>query len=270
MHIAELPLQECYDRTRPLIAQLERRKFQILSTKNKRANLGDCVIAVNPSVFTDISEIPDRDSKIVQATHIGSRKRYTFVSSHVPGYSLDQPIPDKQEQLERGVETGDEQCVAIAGTLNRVATSAFQVICADMNTFPERHTDRFKAFEQVGFRCLRTNSPTEINGEPQTILRQRELDFIFFRSASRPNFLTRLFRGTSSLRANIQQSPFGIDDEDHAINPSDHKPIIANISVDAEPSYLYGFCAAIFSFLGRLFCGCLSARRKSSRLTSEV
>lgn len=216
-------LQEVVEQDRPLIKTLKERNFQIFKSNGK---FPDCVIALN----TDFENVENHSTileggyvAIVTATHKPTGERLTFVSAHAPGFNLEGSI----EKLDAA--GGDKYCQQIAEILNKIGSSTFQIIGADMNAYPEKWLPRFKVFSEKGFQVLRTGSSTNVMPKSSTT-RERELDFILVKTA--PRWLMSLFG------KNIEKSAHIISDQPLEWkvdrNASDHLPVFAKISFQKQ------------------------------------
>ncbi len=217
-------LQEIFDKTRPLIKELQSQNYQLFHLETVKRP--DCLIALNMNRFQDVVnhslDLGSSDVAIVLATEKQSGQRMAFVSAHLTGFNLDTPNDHE------GASIGNNECRMIANKLNAIS-SDIQIVGADMNADPNKWPDRFTPLTQSAqFKIFGSGAPTNVypNSKDYT---KRSLDYFLYRD-NKTN-------SSTSVDFKIKKNqPLTFE-----TNASDHLPISAKISMTpsapSEPSF---------------------------------
>lgn len=232
-------LQEGFTNDRPLLQTLKEKNFSLYSDDLSTKPSKRCIIAISNEQFKNITLTPSDDLGkgllndryvVITATHKQSDRRFAFVSGHITGFNLEGSEADKHD----GAYIGDGDCCRMIEILNSKNTPLLQIIGADMNTSPENWPNRFQYFTTQGFDLYRTGTPTNVF--PKSKQKERELDYFITRHP-KPTFL----KSAPNLNLELNSSPFGVSKTDatNRLNPSDHKPIVATVTIREQPSLLW-------------------------------
>lgn len=243
-------LQEVQNEERSLIAGLKTAGYAVyhilnnpIVSLNTKKEVFDTAIALKIDMFEKIENhsmnIKGYDTAIVSAVFIPTKEKMTFLSGHVPGFDLEEP----GLLLQAVTRDGDNYCQGLidaALSIEKDKTTVIQIIGVDMNASPEdlektaerkkrEWTHRFEKFEDTDFKLYRTKKATNVNPNSKNYC-ERELDFIFVRTLTRTQE-SSLLSFFNFGQPNISGTTKRLLKWDCSLNASDHRPILAQLSL---------------------------------------